>query len=139
MQGQGTTIGHNPTSWATAYVDLAKLTRIPFPATERAWIDMSALDSPDNWEEGEIALLKRGVELEHEYNSTEATMAAVQTLVELEAISYFKVDYGGTKFFWYTGYVLKHNPGEAALDSKVSGRFTIRTTGPVYHQTAAPT
>jgi hypothetical protein len=139
MQSQGITIGHNPTSWATAYVNLAKLTKLPFPDIERGWIDMSALDSPNDHEEGEPSLLKRGTEMEFEFNTTEATITAIIALVELEGISYFKIDYGGTKFFWFTGWVLKMKPGEAALESKVSGRFTIRRTGPIYHQTAAPT
>jgi hypothetical protein len=138
MQTQGITLGSNNTSYATAYVTLAKITKIEFPKSERTTIDMSALDSPNNFEEIELSKLKRGTDLDFEYNSTEATMAALKTLHELDTVSYFKLYYGGTKFFWWTGYVTKVNYGSGAVDTKVTGNFTVRTTGQVYHQTAAP-
>lgn len=138
MQTQGITLGSNNTSYATAFVNLAKLTKMQFPKSERAILDMSALDSPNNFEEIELSLLKRGSDLDFEYNSTEATMGAIRTLHELATVSYFKINYGDTKFFWFQGYVSKVDYGSGAVDQKVTGTFTIRTTGPVYHQTAAP-
>jgi hypothetical protein len=138
MQTQGITIGSNNTSFATAYVNLAKLTSMSFPKSERAVLDMSALDSPNNWEEIELSKLQRGTDLEYEYNVSEANVAALKTLHELATVSYWKIDYGGTKFFWFTGWVTKVDYGSGGVDEKVSGSFSIRTTGPVYHQTAAP-
>lgn len=141
MQSMGIAFATNSTSWATAFVALAGLTKLPFPGRVREWIDMTALDSADNWEEGEKALLRRGMELEFEYNTSSARMEAIDTLVELATNEYCKITIPGeTKFFWFRGAFLEHTPGEGSVGTqKVTGKFKVKTVGKIYFQTAAPT
>ncbi len=140
MQSQGITLGSNATSFATTMVAIAGLTKLPLPQRTLEIIDMSALDSPDNWEELELALLKRGGEMEFEYNTKESRIEAIETIQTTEALAYFKITLPGfTKSFWFKGYIIDHMPGEGNLGSqKVTGKFKIRTTGKISFQATAP-
>lgn len=140
MQSQGITLGSNATSFATTMVNLAGLTKLPLPQRTLEIVDMSALDSPDNWEEIEVALLKRGGELEFEYNTKEARIEAIETIQATEALAYFKITLPGfTKSFWFKGYIIDHMPGEGNVGSqKLTGKFKIRTTGKISFQATAP-
>lgn len=140
MQSQGIKLLSNATSWATAFVEIAGITKLPFPKKTRGTIDMSDLNSPDDYEEVELSKLKRSGELEFEYNQKQARHEAVDALMADEAVQYFKVTVPGfTKSFWFTGFVLENDPGEGAVDQKVSGKFKVKPTGKLYFQTAAPT
>jgi len=139
MQSQGITLGSNATSYATTMVAIAGLTKIPFPTKKHNTIDMTDLSSPDNWEEVEISLLKRGDELEFEYNTKEARIEAIETIIDSEIVNYFKVTLPGfTKSWWFKGYMTEHNSGEGTVDGKVTGKFKIKLTGKPSFQAAAP-
>lgn len=139
MQSQGITLGSNATSFATTMVAIAGLTKIPFPTKKRATIDMTDLSSPNNWEELELSLLKRGDELEFEYNTKEARIEAIETIFETAAVNYYKVTLPGfTKSWWFAGLMTEHNSGEGTVDGKVMGKFKIKTTGIPTFSASAP-
>ena len=140
MQSQGITLKSNATSFATTMVAIAGITKLPLPQRTLETIDMTAPDSPNNWEEIEVALLKRGGELEFEYNTKEARIEAIETIQATEALVYFQIVCPGfTKSFWFAGYLIDHMPGEGAVGSqKVTGKFKVRTTGKIYFQASAP-
>lgn len=139
MQSQGITLGSNATSYATTMVAIAGLTKIPFPTRKLGTIDMSDLSSPDSWEEFEVSKLKRGDELEFEYNTKEARIEAIETIMATEAVNYFKITLPGfTKSWWFAGYVIEHNSGEAGVDAKVVGKFKVKLSGKPYFQATAP-
>lgn len=139
MQSMGITLGANATSFATTMVAIAGLTKLPYPTKKRNTVDMTDLSSPNNWEELEFSLLKRGSELEFEYNAKEARIDAIETIFDAEVVYYFKITAPGfTKNVWFTGLMTEHTPGEATVDGKVMGKFKIVTTGKVYFQTSAP-
>ena len=140
MQSQGIKLLSNPTSWATAFVELAGITKLPFPKKSRGQIDMTDLNSPDDYEEIELSKLKRHKDLEFEYNTSQTRQEAVDALMADETKQYFKVTVPGyTKSFWFQGYVIDHDPGEGQVDQKVTGKFIVKPTGKLYFQTAAPT
>jgi hypothetical protein len=140
MQSQGITLGSNATSFATAMVQITGLTKIPFPTRKLNTVDMTDLSSLDNWEELELSLLKRGGELEFEYNTTQARLEAIDVIILSEVINYYKITIPGTtKSIWFKGLMTEHMPGEASLDAKVVGKFKITTTGKISFQAAAPT
>jgi hypothetical protein len=140
MQSQGIVLASNPTSWATTFVALTGLSKLPLPKTTLTTIDFSSLDSPNDWEEFELSLLRRGDELEFEYNVTSLRIDAIETILLTRAVNYYKVTIPGfTKFFWFTGVMTAHDPGEGAVDAKVVGKFKIKTTGRILFQTATPT
>lgn len=139
MQSQGITLGGNATSFATTMVTIAGITKLPLLKKTRPTIDMSDLNSPNNWEEFEISKLKRGSELEFEYNTNESRMDALDTIFDAEAVYYFKITCPGfTKSIWFTGLMIEHDAGEGAVDAKVTGKFKIKTTSKVYWQASAP-
>lgn len=139
MQSQGIALKSNPTSYATTMVAIAGITKLPLPKNTQTTIDMSALDSPNNWEEIEISLLKRGEELEFEYNTKEARIEAIETIRATEAVNYYQITLPGfTKSFWFQGLMLSHDPGEGGIDAKVTGKFKIKTTAKIYFQATAP-
>lgn len=139
MQSQGVTLGSNATSYATTMVAIAGLTKIPMPTRKLATIDMSDLSSPNNWEEFEVSKLKRGDELEFEYNMKEARIEAIETIIDTEAINYYKVTLPGfTKSWWFTGLMTEHNSGEATVDGKIVGKFKIKLSAKPYFQASAP-
>jgi hypothetical protein len=139
MQSQGITLKSNPTSFATTMVAIAGITKLPLPKVTHGTIDMSALDSPNNWEEIEISLLKRTGELEFEYNTKEARIEAIETINATEAVNYYQVVFPGfTKSWWFAGLMLEHDSGEASVDAKVTGKFKIKITGKPYFQATAP-
>ena len=139
MQSQGITLKSNPTSFATTMVAIAGITKLPLPKATLNTIDMSALDSANNWEEIEISLLKRTDELEFEYNTKEARIEAIETILATEAINYYQITLPGfTKSFWFAGLMLSHDPGEGAVDAKVTGKFKVKISGKPYFQATAP-
>ena len=139
MQSQGITLGSNSTSYATAMVSIAGLTKLPFPTKKLTTYDMTDLSSPDNWEELELSILKRGGELEFEYNTKEARIEALEVIYATEAINYYKITLPGfTKSIWFKGLMTEHMFGEAGIDAKVVGKFKITTTGKIWFQATAP-
>ncbi len=140
MQSQGIVFETNSTGWAGTWVPIASLTKLPFPKKSRGYVDMSALDSPDNYEEGEKEILRRTSEMDFEYNTKDANIDAIDALVEADGNEFCRITIPGvTKKYWFKLAFLEHDPGDAQVGTpKITGKFKGKISGKIYRASSAP-
>jgi predicted secreted protein len=122
------------TSGTPAYI--ADLTSIGAIGVENSEIDVTTLDSANNYKEfiagfkdaGEVAL--SGI------MKSETNMTSMLTLADAQSTQYWKIEFPGGAAWWFAGFVKSWKQAESTVEGVRGFTGTIRVTGkPVYSST----